>query len=183
MPRILSKPDDLSDPAEMVIRARRGGKLLNLDRQLLYSPPFAQGWSAMLAAVRTELSLPGVLREIAICAVATINQASYEFDHHAPLIVAEGGSQAQVDALRDVDAALERADLFDATELAVIRLTREMTRSVEVSDATFDDARVRLGSERHTIELVGVIATYNMVSRFLVALEVEHDKPAEQAPS
>jgi hypothetical protein len=34
------------------IRARRGGKLLNLDRMLLNSPSFAQGWNAHLGAVR-----------------------------------------------------------------------------------------------------------------------------------
>jgi alkylhydroperoxidase family enzyme len=50
-----------------------------------------------------------------------------------------------------------------------------MTRSVKVSDATFAEARARLGGERQMIELVGVIATYNMVSRFLVALEVAPD--------
>ena len=38
------------------IRARRGGTLLNLDRMLLNSPAFAQGWNAHLGAVRRELA-------------------------------------------------------------------------------------------------------------------------------
>jgi hypothetical protein len=47
-----------------------------------------------------------------------------------------------------------------------------MTRTVKVADATFDAVHGLLG-DRRTIELVGTIATYNMVSRFLVALGVE----------
>ena len=39
--------------------------------------------------------------------------------------------------------------------------------------ATTDAARRALGSDRHLVEIVGVIAAYNMVSRFLVALGVE----------
>jgi alkylhydroperoxidase family enzyme len=47
-----------------------------------------------------------------------------------------------------------------------------MTRHVAVADATFEAALAALGP-RAVVELVGVIATYNMVSRFLVALGVE----------
>jgi alkylhydroperoxidase family enzyme len=51
-------------------------------------------------------------------------------------------------------------------------MSLEMTRSVEVSDATFVQAVKALGSSQSVIELVAVIACYNMVSRFLVALQV-----------
>jgi alkylhydroperoxidase family enzyme len=62
---------------------------------------------------------------------------------------------------------------FDATERAVLQLALEMTRHVRVSDATFEGVRAALGDERQVVELVGVIATYNMVSRFLVALDID----------
>jgi alkylhydroperoxidase family enzyme len=174
MPRIPYLPDDLNEPAELVaaIRARRGGLLLNLDRMLLHSPPFAAGWNAHLRAVRTELALDPKLRELAICVVAVENGAEYEFHHHAPEFVKAGGSAAQVEALRDPDAACESAALFDSTERAVLALAVEMTRNVAVDDATFEAVRRALG-DRCTVELVGTIATYNMVSRFLVALGVE----------
>ena len=47
MPRLPYKPHDDAGPEEVVapIRARRGGTLLNLDRQLLHSPPLALGWN------------------------------------------------------------------------------------------------------------------------------------------
>jgi alkylhydroperoxidase family enzyme len=175
MPRLPYKTDAAAGPEEIVaaIRERRGGTLFNLDRQLLYSPALAVAWNQMMGTVRTRLDLPPRLREIAICVVATVNQAAYEFHHHAPVLLAAGGSEAQVDALRDVDAALARADLFDRAELATLRLAVEMTRSVRVVDATFDEARAALGDDARLVELVATIASYNMVSRVIVALGIE----------
>ena len=174
MPRIPYVPIDLAEPEAIVsaIRKRRGGTLINLDRMLLHSPELAAGWNGYLGAVRTGLALDPKLRELAMCVVAVLNGAEYEFIHHAPVFVESGGSQAQVDAMRDPQAALHDSALFDATERAAIALTIEMTRNVRVHDATFDSVRSHL-SERHTVELVATIATYNMVSRFLVALGVE----------
>jgi len=46
-----------------------------------------------------------------------------------------------------------------------------MTRSIEVDPALMKRLQGSLGNA-HLVELVGVIATYNMVSRFLVALQI-----------
>jgi alkylhydroperoxidase family enzyme len=70
--------------------------------------------------------------------------------------------------LREPDAARADAALFDACERAAIGLVIEMTRHVAVADDTFTAVRQCLG-ERETVELVAVVAAYNMVSRFLVA--------------
>jgi len=176
MPRIAYQPHSLAEPGELIaaIRARRGGKLINLDRMLLHSPPLAAGWNAYLRAVRTELSLDARLRELAILAVATLNSADYEFHQHAPVFLSAGGTAAQAEALADPEEAVTQPDLFDDTSRAVLRLTIEMTRSVAVQDSTFEAVHAALG-DRRTVELVGVIATYNMVSRFLVALDITPD--------
>ena len=174
MPRIPMVPADIAEPADVVgaVRARRGGTLLHLDRMLLHSPPMAMGWNTYLGAVRTQLALSSRLRELAMCVVAVINGAEYEFQQHSPLYVAAGGTNAQVRALRDPDAAMHDAALFDPCERAALALIVEMTRHVKVHDATFDAVRAHL-DDRRVVELVGVVATYNMVSRFLVALGVE----------
>ena len=138
---------------------------------LLYSPPFATGWNEMMGRVRNELEVPMPLRELAMCAVAVLNGAEYELHHHGPIFLAQGGTPAQLDALRALPA-IDHAR-FDATQRAVLQLTLEMTRQVEVGDATFDAARRALGDDRHLFELIGVIAAYNMVSRMLVALGVK----------
>jgi alkylhydroperoxidase family enzyme len=67
--------------------------------------------------------------------------------------------------------AIEAA-LFNATERAALQLTVEMTRDVKVADATFAAARAALGNDTHLVELIAVISSYNMVSRFLVALDL-----------
>lgn len=173
-PRIPPVPDALLGPVEVVetIRKRRGGTLLNLDRMLLNSPAYAVGWNTFLGAVRNGLSLDAKLRELAICAVAVINRAEYEWLQHAPEFLAAGGTQAQLDALRDVDAALHNAILFTEAERAVIDLSVQMTRHVQVSDACFARVSQALGTPQQQVELAGVIAAYNMVSRFLEALRV-----------
>ena len=185
-PRIAAVPDRALGPPQLVeaLRQRRGGKLLNLDRMLLNSPAYAEGWNAFMGAVRSGLSLDARLRELAICAVAVLNRADYEWQQHAPLLLAAGGNQAQLDALRDVDAlrevdalgdvdtALHNSTLFDAAERAVLELCVQMCRQVQVSDACFARVQAALGTAQQQVELVGVIAAYNMVSRFLEALQV-----------
>jgi alkylhydroperoxidase family enzyme len=160
------------------IRQRRGGGLLNLDRMLLNSPAYAVGWNTFLGAVRNGLTLDPKLRELAICAVAVLNRADYELLQHTPEWLAAGGTQAQLDALSfDVDAAVVNTTLFDLRERAVLELTTEMTRKVQVSDACFARVQAALGSVQQQVELVGVVAAYNMVSRFLEALGVEAESP------
>ncbi|MCP5267063.1 MAG: carboxymuconolactone decarboxylase family protein [Burkholderiaceae bacterium] len=172
VPRIPYVPEDLAEPADVVaaVRARRGGGLIELDRMLLHSPPLAEGWNHFLNNVRTRLIVPARLRELAMCVVAVLNRAEYEFVQHAPLLIETGATQAQVDALAD-PAAAAAAALFTPVEQAVIRLTIEMTRDIDVQDTTFAALREHL-DEQQSVEIVGTIAAYNMVSRFLVALGV-----------
>jgi alkylhydroperoxidase family enzyme len=168
-------PDAQLGPAEVVeaIRKRRGGTLLNLDRMLLNSPAFAVGWNGFLGAVRNALSLDAKLRELAICAMAVLNRADYELLQHAPEWLAAGGTQAQLDRLADFDAALQDAALFCEAERAVLQLTLEMTRNVQVTSQCFQRVQEALAAPQAQVELVGVIAAYNMVSRFLEALHVQ----------
>ena len=169
------QPHDLAEPRDLVaaIRARRGGKLLNLDRMLLHSPPLARGWNGYMGAVRTELAVSPKLREMAMCVVAILNHADYEFHHHAPEFLRAGGTKAQLDALARVGEPKADLSAFDAAERAVLSLTVEMTRNVTVSDTTMSSVRAALPDHRQVVEIVAVIASYNMVSRFLVALGVE----------
>lgn len=167
------QPLDLQEPADLVeaIRQRRGGQFINLDRMLLHSAPFARGWNGFLGEVRNNLSLAPKLRELAMCGVAVLNGAEYEFIHHAPEFLAAGGAQIQVDALRFIGQNEFQRELFSELEQAAIDLTVQMTRVIQVENELMVKLKNTLG-EQALVELVGVIATYNMVSRFLVALHV-----------
>lgn len=168
------QPVDLSEPADLVaaIRQRRGGHFLNLDRMLLHSPPLAQGWNAYLGQVRQHLSLDGKLRELAMCGVAVLNRAEYEFIQHAPVYVREGGTEAELALLRLLGSPEYNPALWprEVDRLAA-ELTQQMTRHIEVDDALMRALQAQLGNQA-LVELVGVVAAYNMVSRFLVALHV-----------
>ncbi len=174
MPRIAYLPPDLAEPADIVdaIRARRGGTLLNLDRILLYSPEVARGWNAHLGAIRSRLKLDPRLRELAMLVVAVLNRADYEFVHHAPVFLAAGGTQAQLDALSDPEQAATRADLFDETARAALAVAIPLTRDARVDDDSFERLKSLL-PERELVEFVITVAAYNMVSRILVAFGIE----------
>jgi alkylhydroperoxidase family enzyme len=173
--------DDQVGPPDLVaaIKSRRsGGKLLNLDRILLHSPNFTKGWNGMFGAIRNQLSLPGKLRELAIMQIGVLNKSEYEWGQHEGEFLKAGGSRAQLDALR-AGAAESGGDpkLFDEPERATLQLTREMTRNIDVSPATMKRVRSHL-PDAQVVELVGTIASYNMVSRFVVATGVEMEEKA-----
>ncbi|HYZ90167.1 MAG TPA: carboxymuconolactone decarboxylase family protein [Myxococcales bacterium] len=175
--------DDQLGPPDLVsaIRSRRGGKLLNLDRILLYSPNFAKGWNGMLAAIRNQLSLPGKLRELAIMQIGVLNKSDYEWAQHEGEFIKAGGTREQLNALRH-GAATGSADpkLFDDAERMTLQLTREMTQKIDVTPDTMKKARSVL-PDAQVVELIGTIAGYNMVSRFAVAtgLDIEEGTPSE----
>lgn len=180
MARIPFLSDAEVAPAGLVaeIKSRRGGNLVALDRILLHSPPVAQGWGPLMGRVRNELALPAKWRELAMCAVAVLNGAEYEWVHHLPLYRACGGSEAQAVALRRLRAEPEQAlqdPAFDAVERVLLQFVIESTLLVTVGRATFDAARAVLPDDRQMFELVMVVASYNMVSRILVALDVRPD--------
>jgi alkylhydroperoxidase family enzyme len=175
MPRLPYLPADIDEPREIVdtIRARRRGKLLNLDRMLLYSPAFAGGWNALLGEVRGKLDLPVRLQELAICAVAVLTEADYEYHHHAPEFLRAGGTPEELEALQQLKDDGEQLLIFSARDRAILKLSSEMTIFVRVSEATFEAARAAVENDQQLNELIGVIACYNMVSRYLVALQIE----------
>ncbi|MFN4003509.1 MAG: carboxymuconolactone decarboxylase family protein [Hylemonella sp.] len=170
-------PERQPRPAELVeaIRARRGGELINLDKALLWSEPLARAWNVYLKAVRSELPTSRRLRELGICTVALLTGARYEYHHHAPDFLAAGGTQAQLDALQAFVRADPRGEPdsphLDEVERLVIRYAAQMTLDVQVSDAVFDALR-RHFDETGIVELTAAIATYNMVARLLVALQI-----------
>lgn len=183
-------PIDISEPQPLVdeIRQRRGGELLHLDRMLLHSPALALGWNAMLGQIRGNLSVSIKLRELVMCSIAIINNAEYEFYQHAPVYCSVGGREEELATLREgVQSLLATSisdehrhlyihfdrDIFSYLEEQVIALTVQMTRQIEVDQKLMKTMDETLGHQQ-LVELVGVIAAYNMVSRFLVALDISH---------
>jgi 4-carboxymuconolactone decarboxylase len=154
-------------PVADLIRERRGGELRPLDEILLLSPPVAEGWSVLLSAIRGRLELDESVRELVILRIAVLNGADYEWQAHEPVGRRCGLTDAKLAALRE-EAALSA---LDRRERAVVAYTDAMTRDIEVSAAVFG-AVADVLSPREVAELTATVAAYNMVSRFLVALEI-----------
>ena len=142
---------------------------------MLHSPTYGAAWNTFLKVVINDLSLPLKAREFILCIVGVLNDADYEVFRHAPKFLAAGGTQSQLDALRDITEAQMDTLLFDKQERAIIKLSTEMTRCVRVSPETFEEARAAVKDDMQLVDLVGLIATYNMVSRFVVAFDLNAD--------
>jgi len=165
-PEAAPRPADLTE----AILKRRGGKYINLDLALLWSEPLARGWNAYIGAVRRELKVDERLKEIAICVVARLTGANYEFIHHWPEYVKAGGNDA-LRAKLDTPTSAMDDPAFTADERLAMRYAAAMTRDIKVPDDLFGEIRKRF-TESEVVELTAAIATYNMVARILVALEV-----------
>lgn len=159
---------EVSPLVEQIVAER--GSVLLLYQMLLQSPPIARGWLNHLTGIRHNSTLPGDVRELVIMRVALLNGAPYEADQHAPIALKEGVTQQQLDDLGQWQASTS----FSERDRAVLAYTDAMTRDVQVPDAVFEAVKVHFDS-RLLVELTATVATYNMVSRFLEALQIHTD--------
>ncbi|QDS77113.1 hypothetical protein FKW77_000914 [Venturia effusa] len=184
LPYVSDPPNFSSEEDQEIekrIRERRGARgLIPLDKSLLHSPPVADGWNSFLRAIRTSTTLSASLREAAISRVAILNRAWYEFEHHAPLLLKDGGFP--VAGLRYIVSAppstktqsphvVNESIGIDAQHAAVLSYTDYSTLAVEVPDDIFATIKNTF-TDREIVEMTATIGAYNCVSRFLVALDV-----------
>ena len=87
-PQLDGSPE-IAQLSAQIIKER--GKLHNLYKMLLNSPPVAQGWLNFLTAIRQKCLLSGKIRELSILRIAVINKADYEFNSHIPFALKEIG--------------------------------------------------------------------------------------------
>ncbi|HVL77165.1 MAG TPA: carboxymuconolactone decarboxylase family protein [Noviherbaspirillum sp.] len=166
----LVQPGTRPELAELEARimAERG-RISLLYQVLLNSAPIATGWERMLTAVRNQTGVPADLRELMILRVAVLNGAGFEFDAHIPHAERAGVSKEKIAATRQVPLQ----GSFSPLEQLVLELTDAMTRDVVVPDALMQRLREHFDA-KGIVEVVATVAAYNMVSRLLVALNVEH---------
>jgi len=153
---------------ERKILAERG-RISPLYQVLLNAPEIAQGWEALLTAVRNRNSLSPIVREMIILRVAVLNRAQYEFDAHKPHAIKAGMSEEKIEALKE----LSLSPIFNDEEKEILLLTDVMTKDIQVPDDIFAPIKNRY-NDQEILELVTTISAYNMVSRFLNALQIGH---------
>ena len=152
------------------IKGARGG-LINIYKLLLHSPTVTMTWFEHIGAIRWKTKLTPRLREIAIVRVAQAAKYAYALNQHVPRIaVPDGVSVEECEALKDWRAS----KFFSEPERAALAYVDAMIARPEVPDDVFNAMR-RHYNEREVVELVATIAAYNMVSRFLEALDIHSD--------
>jgi alkylhydroperoxidase family enzyme len=158
-------PDDLP-PDQRDLLARPA----NLFRALVHSPDGLRHVARVGGWIRTESRLDPRLRELAILQVGFLTGAAYEWTHHIDIGRRFGVTDDDVRAVA-ADTAGRPSDL-GGVELAVLRVAREVTTDLRASDDAFTAVEAALGHEE-LVELVLVVAFYNMVVRLLATLEID----------
>ena len=124
-----------------------------------------------MGAVRTRNSLSADIREIAILRPALINEAWFEWNAHLPILLeVPGFSEDKLEVVKQLHPTSKGA--LDDKQWAVLRYADEMTSHVHVEQSLFDEVKSVGFSDQEVVEITMTVAAYNMVSRFLVALDV-----------
>ncbi|KAJ5497604.1 hypothetical protein N7463_009591 [Penicillium fimorum] len=164
-------PPDTADIYARIAERRNPRPLIPLDLSLLHSPPVADGWNSFIGAIRSRTLVDSGIMELAVCRVAVLNSAIYEWNAHAPLALRGGIKPDQLHAALTLPCTAEGR--------AVLRYTDQMTRTIRVEDDVFAELKTVGYNDREIVELTTGIAGYNCVSRFLVALDVGENNARE----
>ncbi|KAK0356910.1 hypothetical protein LTR91_003232 [Friedmanniomyces endolithicus] len=155
------------------IRSRRQPRpLIPLDLALLHNPQIADGFNTLMGAIRTQSSFPLALAELAICYVAVLNGAVYEWTAHAPIALKAGVRREVLEVVLGGTWRGEDGDgVVGLDEGMVLEFTEQSTKDVKVEDELMERLKARWTAQQ-VMELTITVGGYNMVSRFLVALDV-----------
>lgn len=135
---------------------------------LLPSPTLCGHAQALGEFLRYKTSLPPRLSELAILVTARFWAAQYEWHVHAQM-AEKGGLDPRI-----IVAIAEQRDpgaLMKADERAIYDFARVLHENHKVDDATYGNAVRELG-ETGTVELVGLLGYYTLISMTLNVFEV-----------
>ncbi|KAJ9099915.1 hypothetical protein QFC21_003920 [Naganishia friedmannii] len=176
--------------------------LTSLDGTLLNAPMVADGWNTFIGTLRQRNSLPDDVREILILRVAAVNRAAFEWVHHEHVGRHAGltyeqlsliGSPAPDDRTQAFEIPSSSTnDTLSPLQAAALKFADASTRQIAVPRAVFDELKTQLAAEleknpgktgasdsgpvtveRQLLEATTTVGAYNMVSRLLVALDVD----------
>src|SRR3979409_2590499 len=84
------------------VRGPRRGRVINVYRLLLHSPPLAETWFAHNNAVRWSSEIEGRLREMVIIRIGYVAPGPYVIGQHVPkLALAQGLTLGECEDLKD----------------------------------------------------------------------------------
>jgi len=145
-----------------------GFEVLNIYRVLAHSPELCMTFMRFANRILFKAKLDAKLRELAILRIAHLTKATYERVQHEDISRDLGISEKQIAGTKRWKGSRR----FTPPEQAVLQYTDELTENIRAKKATFKRLK-RFLSEQEIVELTLTIGMYNLVSRFLEALEVD----------
>ena len=168
-------PNEMTDAQKTVhdaIASGPRGKVRGPLAIWLHRPDLADKAQQLGQYCRYDSSLPPRLSELAILTTARIWDAAFEWQAHVPHALKGGISQTIIDAL-----VADQAPVFTVEDEALVyRFSRELNLERGVSDALYAEAIEILGTEA-TVDLVGVLGYYALISMTIKAFEVDPIEP------
>ena len=111
-----------------------------------------------------------------------LNGATYEWEHHAPILKDEGGlSEGALKEVRERKAWQgwgSGAESLEEKQRAALAYADAMSIGIKVNDEIFAWLK-RLFNDEEVVEITATVAAYHCVSRFLVALDVDETNERE----
>jgi len=144
----------------------------NLFTTLGRHPSLLRGWLFFAGRLMPRGKLPRRDTELVILRVAHLRECAYEWEHHVTIGARAGVGGADLERVKQGPDAAG----WSAREAAIVAATDELTRTRDVSDETWARLRAHL-DERRLIELVMLVAHYDMLATFIRALRIETDPP------
>src|SRR6201988_3828968 len=156
-------PPEQPARAESIRSGPRGQfKLAGPFAVYLHAPAFGELAQKLGGHVRFQTSVPPRLSEFAILVTAQQWKGQYEWGMHAPMAEKQG---VKPETVRDIQAG-RRPKKAPRDELAVYDFAKELYADKRVSQPTYNRVYKLLG-ETGTVELVGILGYYAMVSMTL----------------
>jgi len=149
--------------------------VLNLFKAVGNCPKIGRNFVRLGNSILNPELLDPKLRELAILRVGNLLRSEYEFTKHVTIGRDVGVTDDQIDELSNWASSKRFTDI----ERAVLQYTDEVTLQVQVSDSTFANLK-RFFDDQAIVKLTAAIGYYGMVSRILVALQIELE-PGEKA--
>ncbi len=133
----------------------------------LHSPSFGELAQKLGGHVRFKTSVPPRLSEFAILVTAQHWKAQYEWAMHAPMAEKQG---VKPQTIRDIQAG-RAPKSAPSDEKAIYAFAKELYGKRRISQPTYNRVYKILG-EAGTVELVGILGYYAMVSMTLNTFRV-----------
>ena len=144
---------------------------------LMHSPQVMSLARAMGDYLRYKSAIGNTLSELVILITAREWTQDYEWYVHYPISLKAGIRQEVADAIADG----RRPATMNTDEEIVYDFTSELLKNKQVSDATFDRAKLRFGT-KGVVDMTGIAGYYTFLAMQLNAAQYSIPKDAAKLP-